>query len=84
MEIDFEEVYKTLKQLGQLGSLNSISELKEAFVTMHQKLKAADAVMKNIDDQVIANRLNSRSGISDARLAYGDPMNYEFDKRLVQ
>jgi len=48
------------------------------FYKMEDRLRAADQVMMQIDDFVMRGLLNSRSGIADARLLYGDPHKYEF------
>jgi len=45
---------------------------------LRTKLVAADILAATIDQQVQRKTLGSRSAISDARLQYGEPWQYEF------
>ena len=44
---------------------------------MQTRLIAADHVMEEVDRMVKIGKLNSRSGIADRRLDYGEPFDYE-------
>ena len=56
----------------------TIEELKLKISVLESKLTNADVVMHKIDRAVMRNVLSSRSAISDARLCYGQPHEYEF------
>jgi hypothetical protein len=53
-------------------------ELKLKVSVLETSLINADVVMHKIDRAVIRTVLSSRSAISDARLCYGDPLEYKY------
>ena len=58
-------------------------EFEKAQLTLSSlelKLRAADKVMKAIDEAVDRGKLDARSTIADARLDYGEPFEYPFLK----
>jgi len=58
---------------GQSPEQREINHLK-------MKLIAADKVMLQLDDLIHRNKLNARSKVADARLDYGTPFEYEYNK----
>jgi hypothetical protein len=53
-------------------------ELQVSHLTM--KLVAADRVMRTVDSLIQRNLMSARSQTGDARLDYGEPFKYEYDK----
>ena len=73
-------VQHLVSQPGRVGSKGGTLNAGESIAELKLKLKAADLVMKAIDEMVDRGALDSRSQIADARLNYCVPFQYHYLK----
>ena len=73
-------VHNQVHQPGRVGSKGGTLNAGESIAELKLKLKAADLVMKAIDEMVDRGALDSRSQIADARLNYCVPFQYHYLK----
>ena len=73
-------VHNQFCQPGRVGSKGGTLNAGESIAELKLKLKAADLVMKAIDETVERGALDSRSQIADARLNYCVPFQYHYLK----
>jgi len=80
----FDKLHKELAFLRIENTViyKQLEELKPKNHKYFSSLLMADCLASAIDVQINKGTLNSRSMIADARLNYGDPMEYEYNKLL--
>lgn len=71
-------IHEEIKYLRQ-----QLADQRAAITQNEIKLRAADVVMKRLDEMIARGDIDARNAVADARLDYGDPFKYEAKQRAA-